>query len=89
MARTQSGIVKTGASSTAFACSSTLSVPLLSAEPPEPALQALRAERERHGAVLLVDAPETPWIIKSAPRYSHGPRRGRSQAAPDAGWWHA
>lgn len=40
-------------------------------------LEALRAERAEHGDVLLVDAPETPWIIHQPTRYSGGTKRGR------------
>ena len=48
---------------------------LLSAQTPAEA--HLEAEAALHGDVLLVDAPETPWIIKSATRYSNGTKRGR------------
>ena len=50
---------------------------ILSAHTPQPALAELEAERSLHGDVLLVDAPETPWIIKSPTRYSNGTKRGR------------
>ena len=50
---------------------------LLSSETPQPMLSKLQAERVTHMDVLLVDAPETPWIIKRPTRYSNGTKRGR------------
>ena len=50
---------------------------LLSAETPPPALEELRSEHTSHGDVLLVDAPETGWIIRTPTRYSNGTKRGR------------
>lgn len=50
---------------------------LLSSETPPPAISDLKAELAEHGDVLLVDAPETPWIIKQPTRYSNGTKRGR------------
>ena len=50
---------------------------LLSAETPQPMLSALQAELSTYGDLLLIDAPETPWLIRSATRYSNGTRRGR------------
>lgn len=50
---------------------------LLSAETPQPNLAELERERAAHGDVLLVEAPETPWLIHNATRYSNGTRRGR------------
>eukprot|EP00966_Prymnesium_polylepis_P120378 2781656-Prymnesium_polylepis.2 len=50
---------------------------ILSAATPEPALAELQAERTRHGDMLLVDAPETPWIIKQPTPYSNFTKRGR------------
>jgi len=50
---------------------------LLSAETPQPSLAELESERAAHGDVLLVDAPETPWLLRRPTRYSNGTRRGR------------
>ena len=50
---------------------------LLSAETPQPQLAELQAEAAEHGDVMLVDAPETPWLIRRATSYSNGTKRGR------------
>ena len=50
---------------------------LLSADTPEPTLAELEAERTRHRDMLLVDAPETGWIIQRATAYSNGTKLGR------------
>ena len=50
---------------------------LLSALTPQPALAILQAEREEHGDILLVDAPETPTLIEKPTRYSNFSKHGR------------
>ena len=50
---------------------------LLSSETPRPALTELEAEGAEHGDLLLVDAPETPWLVQRPTAYSNFTRRGR------------
>ena len=50
---------------------------LLSSHTPEPALSLLKAEHRKHGDLLLLDSPETPWLIQSPTKYSGHTKRGR------------
>ena len=50
---------------------------LLSNYTPQPALGRLIEERQRHGDMLLVDAPETPYLIHNATKYTGYRKRGR------------
>ena len=50
---------------------------LLSAHEPPAETDALIAEHEKHGDLLLLDAPETKWLITKKTRYSNYTRLGR------------
>lgn len=50
---------------------------ILSSATPQPQLASLREEGEAHRDMLLVDAPETPWLITRPTAYSNFTKRGR------------
>ena len=50
---------------------------LLSSQTPEPMLGELKAEAARHGDLLFLDAPETPWLITQPTKYSGYKKKGR------------
>ena len=50
---------------------------VLSAQTEQPELGALQAERDAHGDVLLVDAPESRALLKQPTRYSNFSKQGR------------
>ena len=50
---------------------------LLSSRTPEAQLAPLRNEHAKHGDMLFLDSPETPWLITQNTKYSGFLRRGR------------
>ena len=50
---------------------------LVSAHGPKPITSEMVAEHGRHGDLLFLDAPETPWLIRNRTRYSGFSKLGR------------